>query len=51
MVLIVLFWILLILAIIGELAPLPAPWGRVPRVIILLLIALLGWHVFGNPGR
>ena len=50
-VLTVLFWILLILCIIGAFVP-DAAWPFVSRgrwVIALILLAILGIAVFGNP--
>ncbi len=51
MVIIILFWILLLLAFIAALVPdSVSPYvGRGRWVIILLLIAILGWHELGNP--
>lgn len=51
MVLQILFWILLILTSIGAFVPdSAAPWlGRGRWVIALILIAILGFCVFGNP--
>lgn len=50
-VLVVLFWILLILCVIGTFVPDTInPWlGRGRWVIALILIAILGLAVFGNP--
>jgi len=53
MVLTVLFWILLILAAIAALVPDAVnPYvGRGRWVIALILIAILGYHVFGSPAK
>lgn len=51
MVFTVLFWILLILAVIAALVPdAVSPYvGRGRWIIALILIGLLGWRVFGDP--
>lgn len=53
MVLQILFWILLILAAIGALVPdSQSPYlGRGRWIIGLILIAILGFIVFGNPAH
>jgi hypothetical protein len=50
-VLVVLFWILLILAVIGAFVPdATSPYiGHARWVIVLILLAILGIAVFGNP--
>jgi hypothetical protein len=45
MILAAIFWVLLILAVLGVFAP-PEPWGRYIRGIDLVLIAILGFRVF-----
>jgi len=50
MVAIVLFWLFLVLGLLGIFAP--DTWPNINRgrfVILLLMIALLGYHVFGSP--
>lgn len=47
---IVLFWILLILVAIGIFPP-DSSWpylGRARWVVILICVAILGWHLFGG---
>lgn len=46
MILVILFWILLLLSVIGIFVP---TYVRVSSVILLILIAILGLKVFGNP--
>lgn len=43
----ILFWIILILSVLGIWAP--AGYERPRAIVMLVLIALLGWAVFGNP--
>lgn len=52
MILIVLFWILFLLSVIGIFSdgPNSPVWvGRGSRVVLLILIGILGLKVFGNP--
>jgi hypothetical protein len=43
----ILFWVLLVLAILGAFIPLPGPYGpKIPDAIMLVLIFLLGLRVF-----
>lgn len=51
MVLIVLFWLLLILSVIAALVPdSTSPYlGRGRWIVALILLAILGWKVFGSP--
>lgn len=53
MVLMVLFWILLILLVIGMFVPdASSPWApRARWAIVLILIGILGWAVFGGIDR
>lgn len=48
MILIVLFWILAILCAIGYFLPDPRI-VRASNGVLLILIAILGWKVFGSP--
>jgi hypothetical protein len=51
MVSVVIFWVLLLLAFVAALVPDSfSPYiGRGRWIITLILIAILGWHVFGAP--
>ena len=50
MVIEVLFWILLVLAVIGQFGPPSDPnWTKGRSVIVVVLIAILGYAVFHNP--
>lgn len=43
----ILFWVLLVLCVIGLFVPLPGPYGpKVPDAVMLVLIFLLGLRVF-----
>lgn len=46
MILIILFWILWLLSIIGFFIP---AYSRASSVVMLVLIGILGYKVFGNP--
>ena len=47
----VLFWILLVLAAIAGFPPdnIHPYFGRAKWIVVLILIALLGWKTFGEP--
>lgn len=49
MVLPILYWLLLILWVIGYLAPVPEPYGKYVRGVDLVLFIILGVKVFGFP--
>lgn len=54
MILNILFWILLILTALGVFVPdaPPRPYlGRARWIVCLILIAILGFVVFGNPTK
>lgn len=49
----VIFWILLLLCFLGALCPdSVSPYlGRARWIVVLILIAILGYRVLGNPAR
>lgn len=49
MVLMILFWILWLVWIVGYFAPLTGNVQRAHDVISAILIAILGYKLFGNP--
>ena len=49
MILTILFWLLLLLCLIGTFTP-EGPYVLRGRwVVVLILVAILGFHVLGNP--
>ena len=54
MVLTIIFWVLLVVLMlfggVGIADPSPRPWvGKASGVVLLVLLAILGYFVFGNP--
>ncbi len=45
----ILFWILFILWSVSCFAPVPAPYDRGFKVVLIILVGILGYVAFGNP--